>query len=49
MFKEVIRALRLPVYTIAAVLILAAYVFAYFDYVHSVALSSQVNVSGQTR
>jgi hypothetical protein len=44
MFEEVIRALKLPIYTIAAALLLTAYVFAYYDYVHSMAPGTSTTI-----
>lgn len=49
MFKEVVRALRMPVYVVATMLLTAAYVFAYYDYVHSLTTSPKVSVSGPAR
>jgi hypothetical protein len=49
MLKEVIRALRMPVYTIAALLLMAAYIFAYYDYVETMSASPHVSVTQAAR
>jgi hypothetical protein len=39
MFEDVLRALRVPVYSIASALLLSAYVYTYYDYLHTVTAS----------